>query len=85
VSAVRTRHRPPSCFALTRFAGFATLPDAKQDAVSALTTREVTPHIKYVPWKLVAYVAFTERAKAEAFERYQKAGSGHAFANRHLR
>ncbi len=37
---------------------------------------------KYVPWKLVTYVAFSDRHKAEIFERYLKSGSGHAFANK---
>src|SRR5438552_10897130 len=35
---------------------------------------------KFSPWKLITYLAFTDRAKAEAFERYLKSGSGHAFA-----
>ena len=35
---------------------------------------------KYRPWTLKTYVAFSDRAKAEAFERYLKSGSGHAFA-----
>jgi len=39
---------------------------------------------KFKPWKLTAYVAFTDRAKAEAFERYLKSGSGHAFARKRL-
>ena len=39
---------------------------------------------KYKPWRLVAYVAFLDKAKAEGFERYLKSGSGCAFANRHL-
>jgi len=39
---------------------------------------------KYGPWKLVAYIAFTERRKAELFERYLKSGSGHAFAKKRL-
>ena len=39
---------------------------------------------KFSPWKLITYVAFTERAKAEAFERYLKSGSGHAFAKKRL-
>ena len=30
------------------------------------------------------YIAFTDRAKAEAFERYLKSGSGHAFASKRL-
>jgi putative endonuclease len=39
---------------------------------------------KFKPWQLTAYVAFTDRVKAEAFERYLKSGSGHAFARRRL-
>jgi putative endonuclease len=30
---------------------------------------------KFSPWKLINYLAFTDRAKAEAFERYLKSGS----------
>ena len=30
------------------------------------------------------YIAFTDRAKAEAFEHYLKSGSGHAFASKRL-
>jgi predicted GIY-YIG superfamily endonuclease len=36
------------------------------------------------PWKLICYIAFDTREKAAAFEKYLKAGSGHAFAKRHL-
>jgi putative endonuclease len=39
---------------------------------------------KYTPWRLVTYVAFSDKQKAEAFERYLKSGSGHAFARRRL-
>lgn len=39
---------------------------------------------KFRPWRLVAYFAFADRAKAEAFERYLKSGSGHAFAKKRL-
>jgi predicted GIY-YIG superfamily endonuclease len=39
---------------------------------------------KFKPWRVATYVAFTDRAKAEAFERYLKSGSGHAFANKRL-
>ena len=43
------------------------------------------PHTsKYAPWKLVTYVAFSDQRKAEAFERYLKSGSGHAFARKRL-
>ena len=44
-----------------------------------------SPHTsKYVPWKLVTYIAFSDDRKAEIFERYLKSGSGHAFAKRRL-
>ena len=44
-----------------------------------------SPHtLKYKPWRLVTYIAFTSRAKAVSFERYIKSGSGHAFAKRRL-
>ena len=39
---------------------------------------------KFRPWRLVTYVAFSDRIKAEAFEGYLKSGSGHAFANKRL-
>jgi predicted GIY-YIG superfamily endonuclease len=39
---------------------------------------------KFGPWKLISYIAFSNRAKAEAFERYLKSGSGHAFARKRL-
>ena len=44
-----------------------------------------SPHTsKYIPWKLVTYVAFSDRQKAESFENYLKSGSGHAFARKRL-
>ena len=39
---------------------------------------------KFKPWKLTTYIAFSDRGKAEAFERYLKSGSGHAFAHKRL-
>jgi predicted GIY-YIG superfamily endonuclease len=39
---------------------------------------------KYIPWKLVTYIAFSDERKAETFERYPKTGSGHAFAKKRL-
>ena len=39
---------------------------------------------KYRPWKVVTYIAFSDRLQAEAFERYLKSGSGHAFARKRL-
>jgi predicted GIY-YIG superfamily endonuclease len=44
-----------------------------------------SPHTKkYQPWRPIVVVRFEDDAKAEAFERYLKSGSGHAFARRHF-
>ena len=44
-----------------------------------------SPHTsKFRPWRLVTYIAFSDQGKAEAFERYLKNGSGHAFAKKRL-
>jgi putative endonuclease len=37
------------------------------------------------PWRLITYIAFSNVAKAVAFERYLKSASGRAFANKRLR
>ncbi|ESZ23417.1 GIY-YIG nuclease family protein [Mesorhizobium sp. M0025] len=39
---------------------------------------------KFLPWRIVTYMAFSNQAKAALFERYLKSGSGHAFANKRL-
>ena len=38
----------------------------------------------FAPWELETYTAFKDQPAAEAFERYLKSGSGHAFLKRHL-
>jgi predicted GIY-YIG superfamily endonuclease len=44
-----------------------------------------SPHTsKFRPWRLITYVAFSDQAKATAFERYLKSGSGHPFARKRL-
>jgi putative endonuclease len=45
---------------------------------------EVTHTAKYRPWRIKSYVAFTDDARALAFERYLKSGSGRAFAKKHF-
>jgi predicted GIY-YIG superfamily endonuclease len=43
------------------------------------------PHTsKARPWRLETAVAFRNREKAAAFERYLKSGSGREFARRHF-
>ena len=39
---------------------------------------------KYAPWKAETHITFTNKLLAEAFERYLKSGSGHAFLKKHL-
>ena len=39
---------------------------------------------KFKPWKLLTYIAFTEKLKAEKFELYLKTDSGRAFSKRHF-
>jgi predicted GIY-YIG superfamily endonuclease len=39
---------------------------------------------KHLPWHIETAVAFRDREKASAFERYLKSGSGREFARRHL-
>lgn len=38
----------------------------------------------YAPWELMTYIAFDNKEKAIAFEKYLKSGSGRSFAKRHL-
>lgn len=45
---------------------------------------EVTHTSKYRPWRIKSYVAFTDEARAFAFEKYLKSGSGRAFAKTRL-
>ena len=39
---------------------------------------------KYKPWKIVTYIAFTDKNKAIEFEKYLKSGSGRVFRNKRL-
>jgi putative endonuclease len=44
-----------------------------------------SPHTaKFKPWKVVVAIRFADNRRADAFEKYLKSGSGHAFAQRHL-
>ena len=64
-----------------RYVGFTTDPKQRFDDHNA----GKSPHTaKFKPWRLVTYIAFSDRAKAESFERYLKSGSGHAFAKKRL-
>ncbi len=45
---------------------------------------ESTHTKKYLPWKLVGYIAFSDHEKADTFEAYLKTASGRTFAKRHF-
>lgn len=45
---------------------------------------EVTHTLKYKPWKLKTYIAFSDESQAIAFEKYLKTSSGRAFAKKRL-
>ncbi len=44
----------------------------------------VTHTAKFRPWRIKSYVAFADEARAAAFEKYLKSGSGRAFAKARL-
>ena len=44
-----------------------------------------SPHTsKFKPWEIITYIAFKDKSKALAFEKYLKSHSGKAFANKRL-
>ena len=58
--------------------------DDLEARLSAHNSGTVTHTAKYAPWRIKTYVAFTDAARAIAFEGYLKSGSGKAFAKKHL-
>jgi putative endonuclease len=57
--------------------------DLKQRLVEHNSGR--VPHIsKFTPWRIQTAIAFESKARAAAFERYLKSGSGRAFLHRHF-
>ncbi len=45
---------------------------------------KISHSAKYAPWQVKSAVAFRDRTRAGAFERYLKTGSGRAFAKKRL-
>jgi len=45
---------------------------------------EVSHTSKYSPWTIKTYIAFTNKERACALEKYLKSGSGRAFTKKHL-
>ena len=39
---------------------------------------------RYAPWHVETHITFSSSRLAERFEKYLKAGSGHAFLTKHL-
>jgi len=39
---------------------------------------------RYAPWRVETFITFRNEYLARKFERYLKAGSGHAFLKKHL-
>ena len=69
------------CLQGERYVGMTT----DSNSVCDSTIKGKSSHTaKFSPWKLITYVAFTDRGKADAFERYLKSRSGHAFARKRL-
>ncbi len=53
-----------------------------KDRLARHNAGDVVHTSKYRPWTLVTYVVFSDEAKAFAFEKYLKSGSGRAFAKK---
>ncbi len=45
---------------------------------------EVSHTSKFAPWVIKTYIAFVDKTRAFAFEKYLKSGSGRAFAKTRL-
>jgi predicted GIY-YIG superfamily endonuclease len=58
--------------------------DDLDNRLSKHNSGSVTHTAKNRPWSIKTYVAFTDEARASAFEKYLKSGSGRAFAKMHL-
>lgn len=60
------------------------LTDDLRSRLSVHNDGSVAHTSRFRPWAIVTAVAFTDRQRAAAFERYLKSGSGRAFAKRHF-
>ena len=68
------------------------LPEKRYVGLTSNLTKRIKEHnagkLPYTEafksWKLVVAIKFSDDQKADAFERYLKSGSGHAFARRHF-
>jgi predicted GIY-YIG superfamily endonuclease len=58
--------------------------DDLDERLSKHNSGAVTHTSKLRPWRIMTYIAFTDQARAIAFEKYLKSGSGRAFAKTRL-
>jgi len=55
-----------------------------ESRLAAHNAGQSTHTAKFRPWKIITYHAFVDEAKAAAFEKYLKSGSGLAFRKNHF-
>ena len=60
------------------------LTDNLQERLRKHNAGEVPHTSKFKPWVIKIAIAFRDRERASAFERYLKSGSGRAFARKHF-
>ena len=60
------------------------LTDDLRDRLRRHNASELDHSAKFRPWRIKTAVAFTDRGRAAAFERYLKSASGRAFAKKRL-
>jgi putative endonuclease len=63
------------------YVGLSSGVDARLEFHNAGKCRHTARHR---PWRVLAAVEYADEARAVAFERYLKSGSGRAFARRHF-
>jgi predicted GIY-YIG superfamily endonuclease len=66
----------------TRF--YVGLTDNLKDRLRRHNAGEVPHTAKFKTWRIKTAIAFTDRERAAAFERYLKSSSGRAFAKKRL-
>ncbi len=52
--------------------------------LAAHNAGKISHTAKHQPWRIETAIAFRDKKKATAFEKYLKSGSGRTFAKRHL-
>jgi len=60
------------------------LTDDLKERLAKHNSGAVSHTSKFAPWNIETAIAFTDKSKAAAFERYLKSGSGREFSRRHF-